>query len=121
MRPSFICLAIKLQNCYHASLGELQWQAKQKLQLKNDTKVSIFLEKDGTEVDDERFFAKLSDHTRFVAKEVSNFDFQKIAKISVEHSKFRNLQISRPSTRTKIGLKIAGKGKRKFNTHLYQN
>ena len=67
-------------------LGELQWLAKQKLNLKSDAKVSLFLEKDGTEVEEQSFFEKLSDHTRFIAKEVPNNGCRFTKKLSNVHS-----------------------------------
>ena len=89
-------------------LDELQWLAKQKLDLKGDAKVSLFLEKDGTEVEEQNFFEKLSDHTRFIAKEVSNNDvLQNIIRCRNDNGRFKNVEINRPSSR-KIGLKIAG-------------
>ena len=89
-------------------MDELQWLAKQKLDLKGDAKVSLFLEKDGTEVEEQKFFEKLSDHTRFIAKEVSNNDvLQNIIRCRNDNGRFKNVEINRPSSR-KIGLKIAG-------------
>ena len=59
-----------LRKCVRAScLDELQWLSKSKLDLNPQAKVSISLEKDGTEVDDQKLFDKLSEHTRLVAKE----------------------------------------------------
>ena len=71
-RPFKIANASKVKRkCVMASsLDELQWLSKSKLDLKPEAKVSIFLEKDGTEVDDQFFFEKISNHTGFVVKEV---------------------------------------------------
>merc|ERR1719237_1477271 len=76
-------------------LDELQWLSKSKLDLKPEAKVSIFLEKDGTEVDDQKYFEKLTEHTGFVAKEDplnNDVDTKKIAKYQ----------------KTEMGLKITG-------------
>ena len=81
--------------------------------MKPEAKVSIFLEKDGTEVDDQKFFEKLSEQTRFVAKEVpfnnDNDDSKKILKIFTDNG-FKHVRIGRFSNKKKIGLKISGKG-----------
>ena len=65
-RPFKIANASKdKRKCVMVScLDELQWLSKSKLDLKPEAKVSIFLEKDGTEVDDQNYFEKLSEHTR---------------------------------------------------------
>ena len=76
-------------------------------------KVSIFLEKDGTEVDDQKFFEKLSEQTRFVANEVpfnNNDDSKKILKIFTNNNEFKHVRIGRFSNKKKIGLKISGRG-----------
>ena len=54
-------------------LGELQWEARQKLGLKMDSKIVICLEKCGTEIDSEKSFQNLEEQTQIVAKEVSFF------------------------------------------------
>jgi len=84
--------------------SELQWLAKEKLGLK--MKCTIFLEKDGTEVDEE-FFKKLCDQTRFIAKEVpfQNNNFKRISRPMNE--KFKNVQI-KPLLKKTFGLKITG-------------
>ena len=60
-RPFKITNASKrLRKCVMVScLDELRWLSKSKLDLKPEAKVSIFLEKDGTEVDDQKYFEKL--------------------------------------------------------------
>ena len=65
-RPFKIANASKdKRKCVMVScLDELRWLSKSKLDLKPEAKVSIFLEKDGTEVDDQNYFEKLSEHTR---------------------------------------------------------
>ena len=113
-RPFKIANASKVKRkCVMAScLDELQWLSKSKLDLNPEAKVSIFLEKDGTEVDDQTFFEKLSEQTRFVAKEVpfnNNDDSKKILK-NLTNNGFKHVRIGRFSNKKKIGLKISGKG-----------
>ena len=95
-------------------LDELRWLSKSKLDLNPEAKVSIFLEKDGTEVDDQKFFEKLSEQTRFVAKEVpfnNNDDSKMILKnLTIRNKGFKYVRIGRFSNKKKIGLKILGKG-----------
>jgi hypothetical protein len=99
-----------LRRCVMASnLDELQWLSKYKLNLNPQAKVSIFLEKDGTEVDDQKFFEKLSEQTRFVAKEVRLITDDDIKQFSMKHTTgFKNVKVGRYSERKNIGLKIAG-------------
>ena len=52
-------------------LGELQWEAKEKLGLNMKSKILLSLEKDGTPVDNEELFKKMQATTELVAKEVS--------------------------------------------------
>ena len=92
-------------------LDELEWLSKSKLDINSQAKVSMFLEKDGTEIDDQSFFEKISDHTRFVAKEVPmNYDIntKKISKYPKTEKGFKKIQIGRHSYKKKIGLKISG-------------
>ena len=88
-----------LRRCVMASsLDELQWLSKSKLNLNPRSKVSIFMEKDGTEVDDQKFFEKLSEHTRFVAKEVPLITEDDIKQFPMKHTtEFKNVQIRRYS------------------------
>ena len=81
-----------LRRCVVASsLNELQWLSKSKLNLNPRSKVSIFIEKDGTEVDDQNFFEKLpysreqkhvsiSDYPRLLIEinSISNMGCQKL-------------------------------------------
>ena len=99
-----------LRSCVLAScLDELQWLSKSKLNLNPEAKVSMFLEKDGTEVDDQNFFEKVSEQTRFVAKEVRLITDDDIKQFSMKHTTgFKNVKIGRYSERKAIGLKIAG-------------
>ena len=101
-----------LRRCVMAScLDELEWLSKSKLDINPQAKVSMFLEKDGTEIDDQSFFEKISDHTRFVAKEVPmNYDIntKKISKYPKTEKGFKKIQIGRHSYKKKIGLKISG-------------
>ena len=49
-----------LRRCVMAScLDELEWLSKSKLDLNPQAKVSVFLEKDLTKVDDQNFFEKI--------------------------------------------------------------
>ena len=102
----------RLRRCAMAScLDELEWLSKSKLDINSQAKVSMFLEKDGTEIDDQSFFEKISDHTRFVAKEVPmNYDIntKKISKYPKTEKGFKKIQIGRHSYKKKIGLKISG-------------
>ena len=102
----------RLRRCAMAScLDELEWLSKSKLDINSQAKVSMFLEKDGTEIDDQSFFEKISDHTRFVAKEVPmNYDIntKKISKYPKTEKGFKKIQIGRYSDKKKIGLKISG-------------
>ena len=99
----------RLRRCAMAScLDELEWLSKSKLDINPQAKVSMFLEKDGTEIDDQSFFEKISDHTRFVVKEVPmNYDIntKKISKYPKTEKGFKKIQIGRHSY---IGLKISG-------------
>ena len=99
-----------LRRCVMASsLDELQWLSKSKLNLNPQAKVSIFLEKDGTEVDDQNFFEKISEQTRFVAKEVRLMTDDDIKQFSMKHTTgFKNVKIGKYSERKAIGLKISG-------------
>jgi hypothetical protein len=90
-------------------LGELQWVAKQKLDLKMDSKIAIYLEKDGTKFDDQNFFQVMDDQTQFIAKEIpfqQNDNHKSIPRPINE--KFKNVQIKRPLSKKPIGLKITG-------------
>ena len=110
-RPFKITNASKiLRRCVMASsLDELQWLSKSKLNLNPQAKVSIFLEKDGTEVDDQNFFEKISEQTRFVAKEVRLMTDDDIKQFSMKHTTgFKNVKIGKYSERKAIGLKISG-------------
>ena len=112
-RPFKITNASKqLRKCVMVScLDELRWLSKSKLDLKPEAKVSIFLEKDGTEVDDQKYFEKLSEHTGFVAKEDplnNDVDTKKIAKYQKTEKGLKEIQIGRYSDKKKIGLKISG-------------
>ena len=105
-----------LRRCVLAScLDELQWLSKSKLNLNPKAKVSIFLEKDGTEVDDQKFFETLSDHTRLVAKEecfITDNDIKQFPKNLTKDKRFKKVQIKRSNEfnlRRNIGLKISGK------------
>ena len=102
----------RLRRCAMAScLDELEWLSKSKLDINSQAKVSMFLEKDGTEIDDQSFFEKISDHTRFVAKEIPlNYDIntKKISKYPKTEKGFKKIQIGRHSYKKKIGLKISG-------------
>ena len=102
----------RLRRCAMAScLDELEWLSKSKLDINSQAKVSMFLEKDGTEIDDQSFFEKISDHTRFVVKEVPmNYDIntKKISKYPKTEKGFKKIQIGRHSYKKKIGLKISG-------------
>ena len=92
-------------------LDELEWLAKSKLDLNPQSKVSMFLEKDLTKVDDQSFFEKISDHTGFVAKVVPlnyDVDTKKISKYQNTEKGFKKIQIGRHSYKKKIGLKISG-------------
>ena len=94
-----------------SSLDELQWLSKSKLDLKPEAKVSIFLEEDGTEVDDQKYFEKLNEHTGFVVKEVplnNDVDTKKIPEYQKTEKGFKKIQIWRYSDKKKIGLKISG-------------
>ena len=92
-----------------SSLDELQWLSKSKFNLNPRSKVSIFIEKDLTEVDDQNFFEKLSEHTRFVAKEVPLIAEYDIKQFPMKHTtEFKNIQIGRYSEKKDIGLKISG-------------
>ena len=110
-RPFKIANASKVKRvCVMAScLDELQWLSRSKLNMNPGAKVSTFLEKDGTEVDDQKFFEKLSEQTRFVAKEVpfNNDDSKKILK-NLTSNGFKHVRIGRFSDKKKIGLKISG-------------
>ena len=101
-----------LRRCVMAScLDELEWLSKSKLDLNPQAKVSMFLEKDLTKVDDQSFFEKISDHTGFVAKEVplkNDVDTKKIPKYQKMEKGFKKIQIGRHSNKNKIGLKISG-------------
>ena len=92
-------------------LDELEWLSKSKLDLNPQAKVSIFLEKDLTKVDDQNFFEKISNHTGFVVKEVplnNCVDTKKIPKYQKMEKRFKKIQIGRHSDKKKIGLKISG-------------
>ena len=101
-----------LRRCVMAScLDELEWLSKSKLDLNPQAKVSIFLEKDLTKVDDQNFFEKISNHTGFVVKEVplnNCVDTKKIPKYQKTKEGFKNIEIGRHSYKKKIGLKISG-------------
>ena len=101
-----------LRRCVMAScLDELEWLSKSKLDLNPQAKVSVFLEKDLTKVDDQNFFEKISDHTGFIAKEVplnNDIDIKKIDKYQKTEKGFKKIQIGRHSYKKKIGLKISG-------------
>ena len=101
-----------LRRCVMAScLDELEWLSKSKLDLNPQAKVSMFLEKDLTKVDDQSFFEKIRDHTGFVAKEVplkNDVDTKKIPKYQKMEKGFKKIQIGRHSDKKKIGLKISG-------------
>ena len=110
-RPFKIANASRVKRvCVMAScLDELQWLSRSKLNMNPGAKVSIFLEKDGTEVDDQKFFEKLSEQTRFVAKEVRLITDDDIKQFSMKHTTgFKNVKVGRYSERKNIGLKIAG-------------
>ena len=114
-RPFKIANASKVKRvCVMAScLEELQWLSRSKLNMNPGAKVSIFLEKDGTEVDDQKFFEKLSEQTRFVANEVpfnNNDDSKKILKNLPNNNEFKHVRMGRFSNKKKIGLKISGRG-----------
>ena len=95
-------------------LDELRWLSKSKLDLKPEAKISIFLEKDGTEVDDQKFFETLSEHTRLVAKEerfITDDDIKQFPKNLATDKGFKNVQIKISNEfdlRRNIGLKISG-------------
>ena len=97
-----------LRRCVMAScLDELKWLSKSKLNLNPQAKVSIFLEKDGTEVDNQMFFEKLSEHTHFVAKEVcliTEDDIKQFCPKLTTNKEFKNVEIEKKN----IGLKISG-------------
>ena len=113
-RPFKIANASKrLRKCVMVScLDELRWLSKSKLDLKPEAKVSIFLEKDGTEVDDQKYFEKLSEHTRLVAKEVGfiiDDGIKQFPKNLTTKKRFEHVRIGRLSDKKKMGLKISGK------------
>jgi hypothetical protein len=128
-RPFKIANASRvLRRCVMVScLDELQWLSKYKLDLNPQAKVSMFLEKDLTKVDDQRFFEKIKDHTGFVAKEFplsNDGDTKKISKYLTTEKGFKKIPIKRYSgdilkgnsqpirrysEKKKIGLKISGK------------
>ena len=70
----------------------------------------MFLEKGGAEVDDQKFFEKLSDHTSFVAKELPlcNDDMETAVK-HFPYKGFKGITIRRFSKEKNIGMKISGK------------
>ena len=96
-------------------LDELQWLSKSKLNLNRQAKVSMFLEKDGTEVDDQKFFETLSEHTHLVAKEerfITDDDIKQFPKNLTTDKGFKNVQIKISNEfdlRRNIGLKLSGK------------
>ena len=116
-RPFKIANASKrLRKCVMVScLDELRWLSKSKLDLKPEAKVSIFMEKDGTEVDDQKYFEKLSEHTRLVAKEerfITDDDIKQFPKNLTTDKGFKNVQIKISNEfdlRRNIGLKLSGK------------
>ena len=99
-----------LRRCAMAScLDELKWLSKSKLNLNPQAKLSIFLEIDGTEVDDQMFFEKLSEQTRIVAKEVHHNTEDDIKQFPMKHTaRFKNVKIGRLPEKKDIGLKISG-------------
>ena len=89
-------------------LGELQWEAKEKLGLNMKSKILLSLEKDGTPVDNEELFKKMEATTELVAKEVSiqNDNHKNIPKPEIQ--RFTNVQIKQLVKKTNFGLKIIG-------------
>ena len=96
-----------LRRCVMAScLDELKWLSKSKLNLNPQAKILMFLEKDGTEVDNQMFFEKLSEHTCFVAKEVcliTEDDIKQFRQKLTTNKGFKNVEIKKS-----IGMKISG-------------
>jgi len=92
-------------------LGELQWEAKEKLGLNMKSKILLSLEKDGTPVDNEELFKKMEATTELIAKEVSiqNDNHKNIPKPEIQT--FKNVQIKQLVKKTNFGLKIIGCGK----------
>jgi len=92
-------------------LGELQWEAKEKLGLNMKSKILLCLEKDGTCIDDEELFQKMENTTEFIAKEISiqNENHKNIPKPEIQT--FKNVQIKQLVKKTNFGLKIIGCGK----------
>ena len=89
-------------------LGELQWEAKEKLGLNMKSKILLSLEKDGTPVDNEELFKKMEAATELISKEVSihNDNHKNIPKPEIQT--FKNVQIKQLVKKTNFGLKIIG-------------
>ena len=89
------------------SLSELQWQAKLNLNINFQSKVSLFLEKDNTEVTDEKVFKKLEENTVFVAKEntTSSNEPKNKTKTKKVHPSVEEVVLNKCNTSQTWGLK----------------
>ena len=87
-------------------LGELQWEAKEKLGLNMRSKILLSLEKDGTLVDNEELFKKMEATTELVAKEssIQNDNHKNIPKPEIQT--FKKIQIKHLVKTANFGLRI---------------